>query len=92
MDGVYEMAKLLKERDNPVQYSPVIGTVEALPEIKVRINDKVVLGRENLKSTVDLLAQNADGEYIWQGKTVYLLPFMENNRIYEYLMIGGDAL
>lgn len=94
MDAAYEFAKLLKERDNGELFHPLEGTVEQLPDIKIRISDKVVPGREMLRSVVDLLAQDADGHYLWQGRRVYLLPWPEPGRagIQKYLVIGGDAL
>lgn len=92
MDGIHELAKLLYERSNPEPYSPVAGVVEDLPEIKIRLNEKVVLGRALIYSTVDLLTQNADGAYIWQGRTVFLLPMLQNGRLTKYLVIGGDAI
>lgn len=92
MDAEYEMAKLLKEMVPGNDYSPVEGKIEALPEVKIRLNDKVVLGGDLVRSTVDILKQNGQGEYIWLNRRVYLLPCYSGKRIIYYLVIGGDAL
>lgn len=92
MNVAYELAKMLHERSNPEPYSPAEGVVEELPEIKIRLNEKVVLGRELIRSTVDLLAQDSEGRYIWLGRRVYLLPWTRDGQILRYVVIGGDAI
>ena len=42
MNGITELAKLLKERENSDGYSPIFGTVIELPNTKIRISDKVI--------------------------------------------------
>lgn len=37
MNGITELAKLLKERENVDGYSPMFGTVIELPNTKIRI-------------------------------------------------------
>ena len=49
MNGITELAKLLKERENQNDYSPVFGTIIELPNTKIRINDKILLTEEYLK-------------------------------------------
>ena len=43
LNGITELAKLLKERENGDGYSPMFGTVIELPNTKIRISDKVIL-------------------------------------------------
>ena len=43
MNGITELAKLLKERENSDGYSPMFGTVIELPNTKIRISDKVII-------------------------------------------------
>lgn len=92
MNVAYEMAKMLKERENPAPTGLTEGTVEELPELKIRINEKVVLSAGMVKSLVNLYEQNADGDYIRQGQRVYLLPFPADatGGIRKYLVLGGD--
>jgi len=54
LSGITELAKLFKERDNSAGYSPIIGQIIDLPNIKIRLNDRVILTSAHLKSCVDL--------------------------------------
>ena len=85
MNGITELAKLLKERENSDSYSPMFGTVIELPNTKIRISDKVILTESHLTLCINLKEQNADGEYINLGKTVVLLPY-ENGQ--KFIVIG----
>ena len=85
MNGITELAKLLKERENGTGYSPMFGTIIELPQIKIRLNEKVILNNSPLKSSINLMMQNEDGDYIYLGKEVALLPFANNQK---FLVIG----
>ena len=85
MKGITELAKLLKERENGTGYSPMFGTIIELPQIKIRLNEKVILNNSHLKSSINLMMQNEDGDYIYLGKEVALLPFANNQK---FLVIG----
>ncbi|WLR52470.1 DUF2577 domain-containing protein [Bacillus tianshenii] len=55
-DSITEFAKMFKERDNPVPSGIQIGEVLApFPEIKIKLNEKVVLGKEELVFSESLL-------------------------------------
>ena len=64
MNGITELAKLLKERENSDGYSPMFGTVIELPNTKIRISDKVILTDSHITLCINLKEKNADGEYI----------------------------
>ena len=85
MNGITELAKLLKERENGTGYSPMFGTIIELPQIKIRLNEKVILNNSHLKSCINLMMQNEDGDYIYLGKEVALVPFANNQK---FLVIG----
>ena len=85
MNGITELAKLLKERENDTGYSPMFGTIIELPQVKIRLNEKVILNNSHLKSCINLMMQNEDGDYIYLGKEVALLPFANNQK---FLVIG----
>ncbi len=85
MNGITELAKLLKERENDTGYTPMFGTMIELPEIKIRINEKVILNNSHLKFCVNLTEQNADGDYIYLGREVVLLPFANTQK---FIVIG----
>lgn len=85
MNGITELAKLLKERENSVGYSPMFGTVIELPNTKIRISDKVILTDSHLTLCINLKEKNADGEYINFGKTAVLLPYANGQK---FIVIG----
>ena len=85
MNGITELAKLLKERENSDGYSPMFGTVIELPNTKIRISDKVILTDSYLTLCINLKELNADGEYINLGKTVVLLPYSNGQK---FIVIG----
>lgn len=85
MNGITELAKLLKERENSDGYSPMFGTVIELPNTKIRINDKVILTDSHIMLCTNLKEQNADDEYINLGKTVVLLPYANCQK---FIVIG----
>lgn len=94
MDGVELLAQMLKERENNLQYSPVEGIVTELPDIKIRITEKIIPGREMIRSIVNLCETDSNGNYKWLGRRVYLLPFFSTDMlaIQRYLVIGGDEI
>ena len=57
MNGITELAKLLKERENSDGYSPVFGTVIELPNTKILISDKVILTDKHITLCINLKEQ-----------------------------------
>ena len=85
MDGITELAKLLKERENEKGYSPVFGRIIELPNTKIRISDKIILTDSYIKTLFDFKQQNADNEYIFLGAEVLLLPYQNGQK---FILIG----
>ena len=85
MDGITELAKLLKERDNGAIYSPVFGKIIELPDTKIRISDKIIINDSYLKSLFDYKQQNIDNEYIYLGSDVVLLPYQNHQK---FILLG----
>ncbi len=85
MDGITELAKLLKERENEKGYSPIFGTIIELPNTKIRISDKIILNDSYIKALFDYKQQNIDNEYIYLGSEVVLLPYQNHQK---FIMIG----
>ena len=85
MNGITEFAKMLKERDNSDGYSPVIGTVIELPNLKIRLGDKVILTSAHIKNCISLTGTDENGKYINLGKEVVLLPYADNQK---FIVIG----
>lgn len=96
MDPALEMAKILKQRENEEYDFPVSGIVAEIDDadIKIALNEKVVLNRDMIRSTFNIFEKNADGDFIWLGRRIYLLPFFVSGQkaIYKYLALGGDAI
>ena len=85
LNGITELAKLLKERENGEGYSPVFGTIIELPDTKIRISDKIILNDSYLKSCFDFKQQNMDNEYIYLGCEVVLLPYQNHQ---QFILMG----
>lgn len=85
MNGITELAKLFKERNNDTGYSPMFGRIIELPQTKIRINEKVILNDSHLTCLFNLKEQNYDGDYIHLGKEVVLLPF---SNYQKFIVIG----
>lgn len=85
MNGITELAKLFKERNNEAGYSPMFGKIIELPKTKIRINEKVILNDSHLVCLFNLKEQNYDGDYINLGKEVVLLPF---SNYQKFIVIG----
>lgn len=93
MNAAYELAKLLKDRENSQPFSIMEGSIIQLPEIKIGVGDKIILTKDMIRSTVNLYAQDADNNYIWLGKRVYIIPWIgSSGRVQRFLIIGGDGI
>lgn len=84
-NGIDELALLLCGYKNPPPYKPVFGTIEELPQLKIKLGAKITLTSRHIKSIVDLYKTNSDGEYIYLHKTAAMLPYDGNN---QYLVLG----
>lgn len=79
MSGYSELAELFYERNNLSEYTPMIGKIVALPELKIQLGTKGVLDKDDIKSTFDIYERtfNEDGEptgYLNLNREVLLLP------------------
>lgn len=70
MNGITELAKLLKESENSDGYSSMFGTVFELPNTKIRINDKDILTDSHLTLQVKVTVTGALGSVISVGDKV----------------------
>ena len=85
MNGIEELAKMLKERENKQGYSPVFGTIIDLSMLKIHLGGKVILTEEHIVRCVSIDSRNEDGEYVNIGKEAVLLPFADNQK---FILIG----
>lgn len=88
MDAVTELAKKIRERDNPSPYTPMFGTIIQLPELKIKLGSRVFLDKDDVKALFDLYEtrQTEHGpEYIHLNKEVLLLPYSNDN---SFVVVG----
>lgn len=85
MNGITELAKLFKERNNGAAYSPMFGEIIELPNLKIRIGEKIQIDKSYIKSCVNLYEQDSYGRYIHKGKSVALLPYSDNQK---FIVVG----
>ena len=77
MDGYTELAQLFKDRDNDSAYTPMIGTITALPQLKIKCGTRVELTADEVKATFNIYEQQYINErliYVNLNKEVVLLP------------------
>lgn len=88
MDGVTELAKHIKERDNPSPYTPMFGRVISLPKLTIQLGNNILLDADDIKSTFDIYEtreQDNHKEYIYLEKEVVLLPYDKDNK---FVVVG----
>ena len=85
MNGITELAKLFKERENQNDYSPVFGTIIELPNTKIRINEKIILTEEYLVSCTAYKQQDSGGAYVNLMKEAVLLSYCAGQK---FILIG----
>ncbi len=73
MNGIVELAKMLKERENSSEKLLIIGSIVSLPDIKIKIGEKIILSASDFKTTVNLSERDDNGNYINLGKETVIL-------------------
>jgi hypothetical protein len=85
VNGITELALLLKERNNGAGYSPMLGRIVSLPDLKISVGDKITLSALHIKRICEVNQQDEYGNYINLGKEVVLLPYADGQK---FLMMG----
>ena len=93
MDGISELARLFKDRDNILYIGPQIGKViNPLPDIKIALGDKIVLTKEHLIISETLIKKR--GKFKLSGNSsignITLKISHQNN--YEIVDINIDQI
>lgn len=81
MSGITALAKHIRKRDNPAVYSPIFGKIILLPNLTIRLGDRILLDAVDVKATFDLYETRIhDGrtEYIQLNKEAVSLPYGRN--------------
>lgn len=91
MDGITELAKRIKDRDNPTAYSPMFGTITELPELKIQMGSKIILTADNITAIFDIYEKEYDDDgnfvrYANLDKEIVLLPYGGKNN--KYIALG----
>ena len=91
MDGITELAARIKGMETS-QYSPMIGTITSLPELKIRLGDRVQVDADKVTAGFDIyetVRHETYTEYVNLGKQVVLLPCIsESGSAARFIAIG----
>ena len=67
MTNITKLAKHIKARDNPTPYTPMLGKIISLPELKIRLGTRVLLTKSDIKvklpaktDVIDIIALNSN--------------------------------
>lgn len=94
MDGVTELAMKIKNLEN-APYSPMIGKIISLPELKIQLGNRAQLDADDISPTFDIYEKRYhDGytEYVNLNKEVVILPcYGDKGRITKFIAIGVIA-
>lgn len=85
MDGMSEMAKLLKERENRPYTGPILGKViKPLPDIQVRVGDRIILKSNHLIVSGHIFKNYKvnDNQWLKAGETVILVPTVDDQKYF----------
>jgi hypothetical protein len=88
MDGITELAKHIRARDNPSPYTPMFGKIISLPEFKIQLGNRIILTADDVKATFDIYETriyDSYTEYVNLNKEVVLLPYSDDNK---FIAIG----
>ena len=84
MNGITELALLLKERENGAAYSPIFGRIVSLPNLKITVGDKIMLSAAHIKRICEIDQQSA-GVYINLNREAVLLPYADGQK---FILLG----
>ena len=85
MNGITELALLLKERENGTAYSPMFGRITSLPDLKITVGDKITLTAFHVKRICEINQQDDNGQYINLNREAVLLPYADGQK---FILLG----
>ena len=83
MGAVEELARHIRDRDNPSPYTPMFGKIISLPELKIQLGNRILLNADDIKALFDIYETRiTDGRtvYVNLNKYVVLLPYANDNK------------
>nr|DAM70735.1 MAG TPA: Protein of unknown function (DUF2577) [Caudoviricetes sp.] len=90
MDDITQLAKHIRDRDNPSPYTPMIGTIIALPELQIRLGSRIMLYADDVVTTFNIYEKEYDNDgnfvrYKHINKRAVILPYSDDNK---FILIG----
>lgn len=90
MDDITQLAKHIRDRDNPSPYTPMIGTIIALPELQIRLGSRIMLYADDVVTTFNIYENEYDNDgnfvrYKHINKRAVILPYSDDNK---FILIG----
>ena len=85
MNGITELAVLLKNRENGTVYSPMFGRIVSLPNLKITVGDKITLSAALIKRIVEIDQRDEQGRYINLNREAVLLPYADGQK---FILLG----
>jgi len=85
MNGITELAKLLKDRENGAGYSPMLGRIESVAPLRVAVGAKIKLTAREIKRIVQIDQQDVYGQYINLNRECVLLPYAGGQ---QFILLG----
>lgn len=83
MGAVEELARHIRDRDNPSPYTPMFGKIISLPELKIQLGNRILLDTDDIKAIFDIYETRIIDErtvYVNLNKDVVLLPYANDNK------------
>ena len=90
MNGITAIAKHIRDRDNPSPYTPMLGRIISLPELKIQLGSRILLNADDVQTTFDIYEKEYDSDghflrYKHMGKQAVILPYANDNK---FIVIG----
>ena len=60
MNGITALAKHIRDRDNPSPYTPMLGRIISLPELKIQLGSRILLYADDVQTTFDIYEKKYD--------------------------------
>ncbi len=62
MNGITALAKHIRDRDNPSPYTPMLGRIISLPELKIQLGSRILLYADDVQTTFDIYEKEYDSD------------------------------
>ena len=83
MSQYTEFVKLIRNSNKTEEYSPMLGKILSLPELKIQLGSRVILTSEDVKAIFDIYETTVEDnhmKYVNLNKNVVLLPYSNSQK------------